>query len=453
MSKQEYKGYWYIPSNPNKVIAGILTLAPKSGVTLELLGCFEDFNVEVIKGKILNQEIIYGNTAEGEKITLFQSVYSGSKCNTDAKFPLVCYSSLFMIIGKHSLGLDEKCRYSATIKIPALSLWCYPNALSRDSKIENGIAKQNSISYNPQYNDESNIICSVQVNENTTFILRKNVIDDSSYYMLSPVLEQYTFLEIKKTAETTIKELLSDILLFEQFLSLATLSIVISSEIILFEEDFFDDLWGTKVPCPIEVFCRLSNRIENIKQYGKEPHKYLFRYDSIKDIFPDIIKKWYADAPTISPIRDYLIKCLEKKRAFDQLDFLIVIQAIEGFCRRFRNHTYKKQNNLPKEAYKKLFEMLEGLEGEFINIDFLINNKINKDGVVDTRTYLSHFMNKNSLPNVIEGIKLYKETQKLKVLLLCCTLWLLGFDKCKMNDLINKSDSDLFFLDYLEDNK
>ena len=103
MSKQEYKGYWYIPSNPNKVIAGILTLAPKSGVTLELIGCFEDFNVEVIKGKILNQEIIYGNTAEGEKITLFQSVYSGSKCNTDAKFPLVCYSSLSMIIGKHSL--------------------------------------------------------------------------------------------------------------------------------------------------------------------------------------------------------------------------------------------------------------------------------------------------------------------------------------------------------------
>ena len=128
--------------------------------------------------------------------------------------------------------------------------------------------------------------------------------------MLSPVLEQHTFLEIKKTSETTIKELLSDILLFEQFLSLSTLSIVVSSDIILYEEEFFDELFGTKIPLPIEVIYRSSNRIDNIKQYGKEPHKYLFRFDSVKNVFPEIIKKWYADSPTISPIRDYLIKYL-----------------------------------------------------------------------------------------------------------------------------------------------
>ena len=40
--KVEYKGYWWIPNNPNRAIAGVITYLPQESITLELIGSFEE---------------------------------------------------------------------------------------------------------------------------------------------------------------------------------------------------------------------------------------------------------------------------------------------------------------------------------------------------------------------------------------------------------------------------
>ena len=50
-------------------------------------------------------------------------------------------------------------------------------------------------------------------------------------------------------------------------------------------------------------------------------------------------------------IRCHLITSLEKKQLYGSVDFLIVIQALEGFCRRFRSRKYRKTHGLPERDY------------------------------------------------------------------------------------------------------
>lgn len=40
MEKIEYKGLWWLPSNPDNQVAGILTLIPEKGIELELFDIF-----------------------------------------------------------------------------------------------------------------------------------------------------------------------------------------------------------------------------------------------------------------------------------------------------------------------------------------------------------------------------------------------------------------------------
>ena len=70
--KLEYKGYWWLPSDPDKRVAGVLTYYPNEKIVLELLGCFGEYSLAILTGN--NQEdIVYGKTAENKEITLINN--------------------------------------------------------------------------------------------------------------------------------------------------------------------------------------------------------------------------------------------------------------------------------------------------------------------------------------------------------------------------------------------
>ena len=113
--KLEYKGYWYLPSSPEKKIAGNLTYYPNEKIVLELFGGFNT-NLSSLFNSVEQEPIIYGNTSDAKEITLLQCSQNVS-INLSADFPIISYSCNFMIIGKFVTSLDEKCHYTANIKI------------------------------------------------------------------------------------------------------------------------------------------------------------------------------------------------------------------------------------------------------------------------------------------------------------------------------------------------
>lgn len=90
--KLEYKGYWYLPTEPDGRVAGVLTYYPNEKIILELMGCFGEFSWSLLT-KREEEPVIFGRTAEGKDITLINSIRS-LKINSGADFPLVRYTSI-----------------------------------------------------------------------------------------------------------------------------------------------------------------------------------------------------------------------------------------------------------------------------------------------------------------------------------------------------------------------
>lgn len=441
--KIEYRGFWYLPSDPENSVAGTVTYYPNERIVLELIGSFGDSLLDVFKDN-KEETILYGKTSDAKDITLLQCRQSFS-LNFSARFPILRFTCDYMIVGKHIFGLDEKCQYWAVVRIPELTHWCHPEAIGLNYL--NCYGKKDisriALSFNVKYRDEENIIDEVQIDESTSIALLRGVSFNESEQRLSPKIEQHTYIEVRKKNSTSIKDLLSDIFMFEQFLSFATLKIVKCSSITLYDQEQYQEGKGQKYYKAIEVIHPFFDR-QDLKSQPTKAYDFLFNHATIKEIYPEILKRWYNEPMELAPIRGHLISSLEKKRVYSSVDFLIVVQAIECFYRRFRSAKYRKEHNIEGKASSKLHPMLTELLSEFSDIDLLKRNTIDIDAVVDSRIYFSHFMPKTSNLKSIDGWELLEEARKLRILLLCCVLSLLGFDNNQINDVLNKSNSRLF---------
>lgn len=419
IEKFEYKGYWYLPSDPDNAIAGILTYIPNESIELELIGAFEKSTIEIITfSERKSTAIILGITSDAHEITLINCHPGGGSYNLSCSFSITKFSIQYCLVGIHIVNFNDK-RFSwSNIRIPELTTWCYPAALKP-------VYGYSEISVSVNTDEVKNPIASVDVNNLTTLNLKKNVFFNGSVYHLNPTFKQSTFLQIQKQNKTSISDFLSDIDLFEKFMSLASLSTIKVANISLYDENNYQELDNKdKVFHPIELFY-VQRDVEKVKT---KEFDFLISYSQIEDIFPEIIRKWYSDTSDITPIRTHLIQSVKSKTVFDSTDFLIVIQAIEGFCIRFR-----KEQALTKE--------LEDLLNEFKDIDKVKQLEIDIKSVVDSRHYYSHFMNKSKKPNTLDGLELYNLTKKLRILLICCLLNFIGIENKRINELLNESNN------------
>jgi len=422
IEKFEYKGYWHLPSDPDNAIAGILTYIPNESILLELIGSFGKSKTNVANFiQRNNEDIIFGITSDAHKITLINCIPHGGNLNLSCPFPISKYSIKYCLDGIYIDKFIDKKFSWCNIDIPTLTMWCHPGALKT---VYSKNDKFNRISVS--YNKDEEPISSVDINCTTTLNIKKDVKFKESKFKLSSTFNQSTFLQIQKSCKSSISDFLSNIFLFENFMSLITLSTVKVSKILLYDETNYQELKNKeRIYHPIELFYVEREAISKINQ----EYDFLFSYPEVQDIYPDIIKKWYNEKSGIEPIRAHLIKSVKSKHIFDSTDFLIIIQAIEGFCIRFR----KEQ--------KTLTETLESIIDEFKDIDKLKQSNINIKATVDSRHYYSHFMNKTKKPNTLDGLELLNLTSKLRVLLICCLLNFIGVNNQKINELLNKSNN------------
>ena len=424
--KFECKGYWYLPSDPDNTIAGILTYIPNESIKLELIGTFEkSTTIGIITfDKRTSIDIILGITSDAHKISLINCHPGGGSYNLSCSFPITRFSIQYCLDGIHIENFKDKIFSWSDITISELTTWCYPAALesvygfSEKDKI-------NKISVSVNTDESKKPIISVDVNNLTTLNLKKDVHFNGSEHHLNPTFKQSTFLQIQKSNKSSISDFLSDIYLFEKFMSLASLSTIKVANISLYDEENYQELDNKeKIFHQIELFY-VQRGVETVKTKELD---FLISFSQIQDIFPEIIRKWYSDTSEIIPIRAHLVQSVKNKNVFDSTDFLIVIQAIEGFCIRFR-----KEQSLTKE--------LEDLLNEFKDVDKVKLLESEIKSAVDSRHYYSHFMNKSKKPNTLDGLELYILTKKLRILLICCLLNFIGIENKRINKLLNESNN------------
>jgi len=425
IKNEEYKGFWSLPNKEENRIPGILYFEANNKIRLELIGGFETDIEEIFNTK--TTEAILGITGKNEKISLL-ICHGYSSLTFPSEFQTTNYTCQYFIKGKHLFSIDELTFNKIQVDLTSLYEW-HPSGIIRNT-IEfskDGKPFKTIVSINENDSWEEIVLIDSEYTLKIFGVGNFNGSYDNSTYDFS----QNTILEIEHNNEKrSFGEFLNKVEIFKQFLSLATLSPLNYTEITLFDTSDFQELKdGKRILTPI-----LISFIEKEKASIKnDSFRFLFTYADIKPVFSDIITKWYNSKEDLAPIRSHLIASIKPKIIFTSLDFLIIVQSIEGYHRRF----IKKKIKVPQgksELNLRLSEIIIMFDG----IDKIKKEPINLVQVVNSRNYYSHFYERDE--NVLQGKELYFLTKQLRILLICCVLNLIGFEVALINKLLNKND-------------
>ncbi|TDE18064.1 ApeA N-terminal domain 1-containing protein [Dyadobacter psychrotolerans] len=413
------KGYWFLPNQEEQKIAGILSFEPGENMRLELFGAISQKSPEEYlrliaenwdKNEII--PVIHGHTSDGKEFSLLNCIDGQSSLNFNAEFPLTSYIVNAAIQGILITDYQEPVFNKIRVKLTQLHEWL------------------GTIGFQQSYNfEDSSSNFGFKLPESVSFSISGDYdLSFNSGYEKYNVsrdelnIKQSSFVEIKIGSLVSYRKLGEQIFLFLDFLSLGTLSPIMIETMTVFNEEIDED--GKAYTNTSHVFYKSEQK--SAKGLKKD-HDFLFNYETISDVFEEIIKKWYTLDSEIRPIRQYLIESVQPIGTFKTNHFLNIIQALEGFHTRFRN---KKM---------ELKERLEDIVTEFSDVQ-LVKNEFNDleetlNSAKDSRHYYSHFFKlKNNKTK--HGVDLYHLTIKLRILLVCCVLKEAGFTNAKINDIL-----------------
>uniref|UniRef100_UPI001A613261 HEPN domain-containing protein n=1 Tax=Porphyromonas sp. TaxID=1924944 RepID=UPI001A613261 len=261
----------------------------------------------------------------------------------------------------------------------------------------------------------------IQVTDNIKFTFAPQISISQEEMGLKTEITQSTDLCISFRTPVNLQYILNVVEKFEQILSVATLSHVQCKRIFVNDESQNREAVKKKIEI-IHHFFR-----EEYKPC-KEFYNYLFRYDDIKEHLSDVLNKWYT-RDEISPIRSHLVDSLNRHGVFSSTEFLIVVQAIEGFYCRFR------------EDNVHLREIVKNLVTEFKDVRCIEMEKEDIQKIVDSRHYYSHLLPPGKKSHVVQGKELFDLDFKLRKILLCCVLNFMGLNNQTIDSFVARSNN------------
>lgn len=428
LEQKRYTGYWYLPNGEDCKIAGTVVFLPNEKIELELLGHLEPNSsfLDILSDDDRQVDIIYGITSCGKKISLVRC-YSFGSFNTGALTPIIKYKCQFLIEGYFLSDIKAKLFDSIKVELPSLSKWYPPEAIKRRAYFNEmgDEILETQITLSKRSNKEETVYLDSEYKITFT---GSSSYQEKSKFVSEFLITQQTICKIScYESKVDFISLLDKAFQFKLFLNLATLSSNTFKTLTLIDDDYFQDLRnGEKCIKPIKLFY-----IEHDKNKDNEIHNYLFTHHQINDVYSQIIRAWFNIGKKYAPIRNHLLASINQKKVWESTDFLIIIQALEGYHRRFINNVADLTLRFRIKELLIKFNEVENLD--------MTDDEI--DHAIKSRNYYSHFFEDKDA--VLDGLELYNLAKKLRILLICCILSLLGFNNSKINMLIKKSYSDI----------
>lgn len=128
----EWSGHWWLPGDSDRKVPGVLRYSPDDGLTLSLIGAFEDRiisrpvpGVTLVHDGSRTWDVIHG-AAEQREITLLGCVPSSSKRTPGARVrspDKQTVEATAAVVGAHVSGEDDAAFSAVEIAVEELSLW------------------------------------------------------------------------------------------------------------------------------------------------------------------------------------------------------------------------------------------------------------------------------------------------------------------------------------------
>lgn len=223
-----YKGYWWLPSEPEGQIAGTLTIDFKGNVKLELYGCFGPADDYVIFDRKDDPAIFGRCYTPDSKMTDVSLIGCSSALTLNFSyntFPLTRYTCRYALIGIHCQKMEDALFFKAHVDFNELAFWCPPKNVTftmRDDSVSVRIETKV---------DEKAPLASVELEGGVRILLKEGTTYKPDYPKL--YIDQSTYLEVLKDDMNALLAL-STSRMFERYLSVATLSPVEHGKILLY---------------------------------------------------------------------------------------------------------------------------------------------------------------------------------------------------------------------------
>jgi hypothetical protein len=458
-------GEWWLPNNPEVVVAGKLSFSPNSGAKLELLGSFYDSPFEET-GKVkdlpsadkilLSEEsriteetptfdlktpeepIILGFLEKNnEKITLYKCLGSIKTLQLIERANFV-FEATYVFREIHFETEQEIKFNSISIRYHNFEEWVGKSGVEAMwSREENKIW----ISYQPPSNipigkfEEIDLSISFsQIYINPSF---ERYFRTTSY---KRSIEQKTFFTLNNPQKQSIDKCFEKIIYFRDFLTFAmskpsSVSAITGNVDITYEKPILKDdgsyyfeevIWASQV----KILFAFGNSGQN-SETNVFPHEMLFVYNEIEENLGEIFKQWLHKKETYESVFDLFMITMYTSNLYLHYHFLNIIQALEVYHRiRYR----KKDANLNPRLTELLKDITHLLPDNFIGGKNDRESFIKK--AVDSRNALTHHSKKERLAKSEELAKLF---YTLKVMLQSCLLLELGLTNESIKKLIERN--------------
>jgi hypothetical protein len=391
---------------------------------LELIGGF-DTPQEFLKS--LNDEnrkkenVILGIDENNKDITLMNCDKFG-KLNFSSSFPMVGYSVQYLLEGVHLKDWKDKIFSKIDARLPLLTSWINSSGLSLSYPIsKEGGFEGFDITYNKVKNKE--MIANLCNNEVVKILHNCQVPEHETEGIR---ITQYYYYEYTPKENRNWWELLVHVKKFRDLLTFACQADIDFIELNLYSRKGKRQITkGIEISTPVKLFYiqkRPYPEPELIDQSG-----FLFDCYDIEDSFQNVIDRWYSFDEEMYPIIHHLLDSILYKPIFKSVEFLTICQALEGFHIRFID---------PQKNPNRKFEgRIKNILIKFKDIQSI--RSIDAEIVANSRNYYSHLYSKDHR-EIAEGKDLYYLTKKLKILLTCCFLDILGIKDDKLKEIIDK---------------
>ncbi len=401
--KNVFHGRWWAPDGVRRfrdvACMGTLIIEEDGTSKLEI---YHDQRVSAVFQVYDRYDVIWGESADGIKITLFNAVsLHNAKKN---EFFEEIFKPSAVVMGEHIKTGNEL---------------LFDRCIVRYKYLRNWVLKYKI----PPYNIDT----SGDIRKNNTPLIHADIEEDIGLYIFHHLDYSENKYEIN-TAETAIltftsRELTSasrfvDIVReYSLFLSFTLFSEQQPSEIILMKDGD-------------NHFCRVYHKMG----CSTNPYDYsLIPVIHFHAKIPEILKTWHQKYEQISQICHYLLSILDYDE-FDIPDFLIIAQALDGYHKRFIN----KKDGKDIRKYK---DQIDAMLDWFADVESIRKCYIDSKMMADTRNKYSHLIpdEEDEGKTIAKGAELFRLTQKAKILLTACILDLLGLNHKEIEVCFNNS--------------
>ena len=282
--RKEIKGMWWLPNTPEKQIPGTLIIG-NDEITLETIGHFDENNpiIHLATQQVPHHDVIWGISSDAKKISLFNS-YESISFNTACPFPLAKYNIQIVAVGKHIKSLNELGNYDIKAYFKELPYWFRPNCIHFDGEEKK---------YNYVVDFKKANHTTIKIDDNCILRLEGETNISNDKFGMRVQIEQTSTLKFELSAPISIRDAQHQILIFEQFLSFATLSSVHTKQLLLIDNDKKTDPTQNYT---IEIYDKKEKASSKPERFGK----YLFVYETIKDALLELRINKYVKYDTES---------------------------------------------------------------------------------------------------------------------------------------------------------